>query len=266
MIILTKEQEIYIKSNFGILKMSDISKKLGIPKRCIQYFCTKNKLKLTKEQKNIILKQKIKKYSQNDLFFNSFNSKSVYWAGFIAADGYIIRNTLNIKLKSTDKFHLLKFIKDLNSNRIVLDYKGKRNNTITYSSQISLTSDQIVKDLYEKYNIVPNKSLILSPPNITDITYTDCFIKGYFDGDGTIYWKDNRFYCIRFYGTKDINEWIKKRMDQINKGNSGSIFKKNNIWCFELNTKASKIFIQHFKKIYTPELTRKWEQKYLNFL
>ena len=32
-----------------------------------------------------------------------------------------------------------------------------------------------------------------------------------------------------------------------------------------MNTKATKLFIQHFKNINSPELERKWKQKYLDF-
>ena len=116
------------------------------------------------------------------------------------------------------------FLNDLNSNHTILHETGKRNETLTSGSIVLITSDQLIKDLLEIYNISANKSLTLIPPNINNDLFIDCFIKGVFDGDGTIYWKDSRYYCIRFYGTKEINEWIKKRIDILYGINSGSIF------------------------------------------
>ena len=260
----TLEHENYIRKNFGILKIVQIAENLNLKERSVRYLCKKLNLKLSPEQKTIVLKQRNKKYSHNENFFSDLNNKSAYWAGFIAADGCIIDNRLKIKLKSTDEVHLSTFLDDINSTHTILHETGKRNDTITYSSTVLISSDKMIKDLLEIYNITPNKSLTLTPPNITTELYIDCFIKGLFDGDGTVYWKDDRFYCIRFYGTKEINEWIKKRIDILNEKNSGSIFEKNNIWCFELNTNASKLFIKHFKNIESPELSRKWDEKYLN--
>ena len=183
----TIEQENYVKENFGVLKVSEIAKNLSLKERSITYLCKKFNLKLSSEQKIAILKQRIKKYSHNLNFFSEINNKSAYWAGFIAADGCIIGNRLKIKLKSTDEHHLYKFLKDLESNHVILHETGKRNETTTYVSAVLITSDQLTKDLLETYNISSNKSLTLIPPNLNDDLFIDCFIKGIFDGDGTIY-------------------------------------------------------------------------------
>ena len=252
----TIEQENYVKEQFGILKISQIAENLNLKERSVRYLCKKFNLKLSSEQKTIIFKQRNKKYSHNIDFFSEINNKSAYWAGFIAADGCIIGNRLKIKLKSTDEEHLIKFLNDIDSNHNILHETGERNGTITYASTVLISSDNFVRDLNTIYNITNNKSLTLTAPTLEDI-YKDCFIKGLFDGDGTIYWKDNRYYCVRFYGTESINKWVKNRMDFLMCKNSGSIFKKGNIFCFELNKDSSEYFINYFKEIKTPFLDRK---------
>lgn len=255
---LTEQQAQYIIEHFGKLKISEIAKELKIKTRSVSYFCKKLGLKLDLIQRHNILERRVKKYYHNDNFFSDNTNESAYWAGFIAADGCIIKNRIRIKLKSTDENHLISFIKSINSNCKVLHSIGKRNETITYSSLVSITSKKMIEDLSNIYNITENKSFTLQPPLISDTNLIHSFIKGIFDGDGTIYYKDNRYYCIVFYGTKTINSWIKEIIDNLMGVNSGSIYKKKNIFCYEMNKSASEFFINYFKKIKTPFLERKW--------
>lgn len=53
-------------------------------------------------------------------------------------------------------------------------------------------------------------------------------------------------------------------MDFLMCKNSGSIFKKGNIFCFELNKDSSEYFINYFKEIKTPFLDRKWNKSESN--
>ena len=254
---LTIEQQNFLIQNFGKKSVKELQIELNIKNRSIVYFYQKNKLLLTKEQKFELSKRRIKKYNCNVNFFNSsFNAN--YWAGFIAADGCILKNHFQIKLKSTDKQHLEQFLQDINSNHKIYTDVGYRNGIKTEGSVIHIRESQMLLDLLNIYNLTQKKSLTLIPPNLIDVLQIDQFIKGYFDGDGTIYVKKNKYLCVRFYGTYEINEWIKNRINIIYNKNSGCLFKKENIYCFELNPRASLFFINYYRKINTPELKRKW--------
>ena len=138
--------------------------------------------------------RKARKYYFNENFFEVINTEEkAYWLGFIAADGCIVPPRvgttsgacLKIRLHPKDREHLEKFILALNSNLVIKD----RINTGFSEGQpcidLEINSIKMVRDLIDK-GIVPHKSLILEPPKI-DPKFNLHFIRGYFDGDGSIY-------------------------------------------------------------------------------
>ena len=89
----------------------------------------------------------------NDTKFKVYNHESAYWAGFIAADGYVADNRLAICLKKSDLTHLEKFRDFMEStNLITVNDKYER-------AEINLHSFDMIKDLEVNYNIVNKKSL-----------------------------------------------------------------------------------------------------------
>ena len=61
-------------------------------------------------------------------YFEEINTpEKAYWLGFLAADGYIVGNELNIQLEKKDKEHLRKFSNAINGNLTIRDINGKNN-------------------------------------------------------------------------------------------------------------------------------------------
>jgi transposase len=131
----------------------------------------------------------VRKYDFNHSFFKEINEETLYWAGFIAADGCVyeksdLNKILYINLSSKDHEHLEKFAK-------VINYTGKvrKNNNLNRGkmreySILTLNSKEIFEDL-AKFNIVPRKSFILKFPNwLIEHPLVHHFIRGYNDGDG----------------------------------------------------------------------------------
>jgi len=57
----------------------------------------------------------MRKYTLNEEFFDELNEKSVYWLGFLYADGCVRKrksSELRLKLKKEDKSHIEKFNND----------------------------------------------------------------------------------------------------------------------------------------------------------
>lgn len=130
-------------------------------------------------KRNNIEAQYKRKYTQDDNFFGADNEQSFYWAGFIAADGYIYskRNALKISLASKDRNHIEKFRLDIKSTNKISDYEK--------SSEISIYSKQICQDL-KRFNIVQKKSLIYAMPEwLIEHPLVHHFLRGYMDGDGS---------------------------------------------------------------------------------
>lgn len=157
-----------------------------------------------------------KKYSVDENYFNIINSEEkAYWLGFIYADGFLTKeNTFGIALSIRDKTHLLKLNKSLSSTFPLNDYVT--NNTYGKNPYVSLRIRN--KILYEQLlhkGVKLNKSLILEFPdeNILSRDLYRHFIRGYFDGDGSLILSDNSI-NFKICGTK---EFLTKLIDVFNK-------------------------------------------------
>ena len=112
-----------------------------------------------------------------------------YFLGFFAADGFneTPKNRVRIKLQREDKYMLEKFKDLFQSNRDIQDsdYFNKTYNKIEYSSELYITSKYLCKRL-EELKLPDNKSLILEFPDYIPEKFLHHYIRGYFDGDGSI--------------------------------------------------------------------------------
>lgn len=128
-------------------------------------------------------------YDVNDSFFSVLNEKSAYWLGFIYADGYISKteNCLRITLSAKDEDHLVKFKEDISSESPITYHMNRYSEkySLTKKARISIFSKQIKEDLL-KLGCGPMKSLTCTFPEIQE-NLIPHFIRGYFDGDGSIY-------------------------------------------------------------------------------
>lgn len=168
-----------------------------------------------------------KKYNVNSKYFKNIDSEEkAYWLGFLYADGYVRMKEnrsgeLRIKLKRADKEHIKLLnrclesnykIKDLNSKVVV---EGKQHNS--KCSSLSIYNTEIVQDLFDK-GCINNKTQKIRLPNIEDNLMRH-FIRGYFDGDGSISNSKNRpnSYSLTVVSNKYFNEnlidYIKRKLD-----------------------------------------------------
>lgn len=109
-----------------------------------------------------------KSYINLNYFEQVDTEEKAYWLGFLAADGYIVHNELNIQLQAQDKKHLEKFSLALNANLTIRDINQTNNfGTRYFHHRVSIQSDKITQDL-EKYGVGKNKSLTLSFPKNID--------------------------------------------------------------------------------------------------
>jgi hypothetical protein len=134
--------------------------------------------------------------------------EKAYFLGLLAADGWLDRNSLFISLQQADR-ELLEALQ----SRIVpfiplAHYKAGRMN-VDDSVRLVITS-QRWRCRCEELGITPKKSL--SMPNVCKNIPLDVrnhFVRGYFDGDGTVgvYWNKRlkkKFARVSFLGTKEF--------------------------------------------------------------
>lgn len=131
------------------------------------------------------------KYKQNGEYFEHIDTQEkAYWLGFIMADGHVSPrfNRLSIGLKRSDKEHLQKFLYDINSDRVVEDYEVTLPTSVVKMSRIIITSRDFIKPLLD-LGFTNQKSLKEFIPEIPS-NLVRHFIRGYFDGDGSLYFKE----------------------------------------------------------------------------
>lgn len=169
-----------------------------------------------------------RKYFHNESFFETINTEhKAYWLGFLYADGFIeskrenSNQKIGITLKHSDINHLYKFKKDIEATNPIKIYKGSGFAKENMFAKILLTSSKTVNDLKDK-GVAEHKTYLLNFPtdNIVPKDLIHHFIRGYFDGDGSLsYYNYNnqKKYCLGFTGTKDMLKGI------------SSYFNKNNL-------------------------------------
>ena len=131
-----------------------------------------------------ILQNKARAKHKKEDFFSIQSSDMAWLMGFIAADGTIRKdsNEIKISLALKDKEILEKIKEVLELETEVKTYQTSNGYD---ACTLAWTCEQHKKDL-AKYNIVPAKTFVLTPPFELDKKYYIDYIRGYFDGDGSI--------------------------------------------------------------------------------
>lgn len=186
--------------------LTDYVKELPTHEICVKYNISPNNLRYYVKNKKLIQRnasQSARKYQLNENYFEEINDPNkAYILGLIYADGCNYNNSIIITLHKNDSYLLSKI-----QNLI---YVNKRPIYFTKDNMSVLRIDckKIREDLECKWGVIPNKSLKLTfPKNLSPNYYSD-FIRGYFDGDGSItmrYNDKNYFLCnFEVLGTFDF--------------------------------------------------------------
>jgi hypothetical protein len=178
--------------------------------------------------------------SFNKKAFSNFNNESCYWAGFLAADGCVRKYQCSVELSHVDIEHLNKLKSFLNSNADI--YKRTRKSTCV---SVCFNSIDFVNDLKDNFNIIPNKSLILQPPDKMPEIFIRHFIRGYIDGDGCIGWHkyNNRPRVDICSGSKEILTWILENIQKsVNNVGNPSVRRKGEGNCYSLEFMGNQVY------------------------
>lgn len=154
----------------NVKKVKNILKKYGVHIR-------------TQKESAIISNKKRASEKDEDYFSNP--SHNMAWLmGFIAADGTIRKdeNEIKIGLALKDKEILEQIRQELKLKTEVKEYVNSQGYECC---KLQWTCEKHKKDL-AKYSIIPQKTFKLIPPYDLDKKYWIDYIRGYFDGDGSI--------------------------------------------------------------------------------
>jgi transcriptional regulator with XRE-family HTH domain len=112
-----------------------------------------------------------------------------YWLGFFAADGCVWADyggpLLRLRLKADDADHLHGFVKGVGSDTPVKEFRTTQGRRV---AQVEFSGRPLVEVLC-RWGIGPRKTLTVPFPRQLSGSFRAAFIRGYFDGDGSIYWR-----------------------------------------------------------------------------
>lgn len=186
--------------NFEDLKDRHLNQKISITKLAKEIGITR--LSLTKLFKinNIEIVNFNNQLKFNNKIFDCINEESAYWLGFLYADGNVdsFKNDIELSLKLSDFSHLEKFKNFLKTPKIV---------KLNYNRCRLIITDKYLKNKLIQLGCYPKKSLNLKFPTIDqfDFKFINHFMRGYFDGDGSIWSKNDKLY-FSLLGTKEFLE------------------------------------------------------------
>lgn len=207
-----------------------------------------------------------KKYYLNEDYFDNLTENGAYILGFLAADGWIKKegNLVDLTLSSVDKEILEKIKEEIQLERPLrtfIDSQGREKTSLTFSSQK-------IREIFKNYNLIPRKTFLLKNlPNLSKKLLIH-YIRGYFDGDGSIFYNSNKralwtIYSVNRSFLEDIILFLKKNynIDPVNIYEDKR--KQNIIYFFNYAKKESLKKI--YEAIYNDKNLLKLERKFIIF-
>ena len=216
----------------------------------------------------------------NENYFQELDSKDkAYFLGFIYADGFITKRSqgqsiLGLTLAEIEPID--KFKKYIQTDKKVGYYKKTNGySDKSYEYKLALISDKLVSDI-EKLGVTERKSLTLTFPDIREDLIPH-FIRGYFDGDGSVFlhkdsreeYSENIYLGINICGTKEFLTILSKHLPFIEEGQC--IYKEErretNCWNLKLisNIRSLELYHYMYKDCDDLYLSRK-KEKFENFI
>lgn len=260
-IIWSQDQINYIINDYSSnLSTTKLAKEFNVTTQAIRKILQENNVNLLSLKEINRLK-----FPRNSFVFHIIDENSAYWIGFLCADGTVLKNNeIRISLNAKDIKHIEKFKNFLNSsNTISTGIYGKEER-----AYFSIRDEQIAKDLADR-GCINNKTYLLKFPNEQQIPekYLSHFIRGYFDGDGSInYSFDKRYpsyrkYRIGFVGTEDFLKGVRHFFDKDNVK-----IENHKTWC-QLNLSGNKSVIKYLNLIYKDSTeNNRLDRKYNNYI
>ena len=223
-----------------------------------------NGVKIRNQKEQLILENMKRTKAINHNYFDKLTNENSYYLGFLGADGTVRknRNEIKIGLSSVDLNFLEEFKEKLELERDIHNYQTNNGFNV---SELLFSSAKIKEDI-GKYGIIPNKTYIGLNLNLIPKEFQLAFIKGFWDGDGTVVYNKNTkqvkvSFCSR---TKQILEQINNFFE-----NKGYVYSsnrsKNIVYDLEFSTLPSLNILKQFYELNTPCLKRKYD-KYLKIL
>ena len=209
---MSDEQAKFVLENYKTMKYKDIAAKLGFTEKQIRSWVSNH------------AEKKIRVF--NSRYFQNIDTPTkAYWLGFIYADGWVSINEkrrtyeLGIELCASDVQQLLDLNNELGGVHLI---SRKHKECVIYNNKVTSITDIVKLRIYSKplvqdlidAGILENKTLKSGFPIVEDSLFMD-FLRGYIDGDGCIYVKENKPSGSQVHITSAHNEILNYIRDKL---------------------------------------------------
>lgn len=273
--ILTQEQIKQLISDYESGKsLNKLKGEYHISDVSIKKYLTENGVKIRSHRESRF------KYPFNEYYFDNIDTEEkAYWLGFLYADGFIVKNhskkrghdILGVTLAESEPIE--KLTKALNCKKPVYQYtnNGYTENALKYRG--IFPSDHMVQQL-EKWGVVERKTFELKFPDFLDQELIPHFIRGYFDGDGSVFYHkqkhEDKEYInlgITICGTESFLKSFAKACNIEEHVIYKDFRKETDCWSIKLASNIQCLEMYHFmyKNAKDSLLTRK-KEKFDNFI
>lgn len=218
-------------------------------------------------------KDMVRKYKVDETFFDTIDTQDkAYCLGLMSADGSVnpSKCTISISLEDCDKDLLESVRMAIKSEKPLefLDYSNKHDFGYNYKNQYRLlVFCKHMCDSLQNNGIIQNKSLKLEFPSFISDDLKSHFVRGYFDGDGSMGYKNVESYIkhncpglnVSIVSTHNFCIELQKYLESINMSCYVSDpIKKNNITSYlNIRGKSCKDFLDWIYKDANIYLKRK---------
>lgn len=184
---------------------------------CKKFKTSSKRVRAMLQSRGIVMKEmfdlrKRKKYTLNEHFFEDserWTKEQAYFFGWICSDGHVGDNEIQLTLQEQDVDILEKFKKIIDYTGIIKYIKARRMSNFintNYMSKpqykLSIASHKMIQSL-RNLNILSNKTYTLEFPKWIKKDLLSSFIKGYWEGDGTVTGQQHNIY-IGITGNKNF--------------------------------------------------------------
>lgn len=198
----------------------------------------------------------------NESAFDEYSENSCYWAGFLAADGNVdSKNRIRLMLKYDDISHLEKFKEFLQSTHTISFNTDKYNRC-----SFEFTHKEMREVLEFNFGITPNKTDKLEFPTYIPTKHLVHYLRGYFDGDGSICESfsnknsiTSSLYATFASGSKSFSvQLFNYLQDKLNLGGHLQEFEGATKWQLKYNTNDAKTLLEFMYEDCSIYLDRKF--------
>lgn len=198
--------------------------------------------------------------SLNECVFDELTPESLYWIGFLYADGHIRKDgaeySIEVEIELKDRDHLVKFANFLGCNKEPKQYSDNSCALKVYSKKMNQRLKQLGLDHNKSYTAKPHELLKDSRD----------FWRGVIDGDGCLSYA-NDYPFLHLCGTKDTGKEFVEflRRKGLNTKAEPRQTKGKALYQFSLMAFKAKTATDLLYKNASVYLDRKY-QKYLEFM